>query len=135
MNATLFFLALSLLTGCGADQPAQSGDLKHIMVDLGEQMHTVQTGLWAEDFDAIAAGARAVADHPHVSPEELKRIQGALGSDFASFAAADHLVHDGAVRLTEAAGSRDLDATLREVASLQDGCVACHTQFRVRLQP
>jgi predicted methyltransferase len=115
------------------DAHLQSGDLKTIMVGLGEQMGAVQAGLWLENFEAISHGARAVAAHPHVSPVERARIQEALGPDFPGFASGDRQVHDGAVRLTEAAQARDLDATLREVQAIQAGCVSCHTQFRARL--
>jgi len=118
-----------------ADPPAEAdpGALKTIMVDLGEQMTRVQTGLWVEDFVAISAGAKAVAEHPHVSPEERTRIQAALGEDFAAFAQADRKVHDDAVRLAAAADAEALDATLKEVVELQSDCVSCHTQFKQRL--
>lgn len=111
-----------------------SGDLKTIMVELGEQMARAQSALWVEDLGTVSEAGRQVADHPHVSPEERARVQGALGSDFTAFVVADRAVHDAAVRLSEVAGSGDLDGTVRELAAVQAGCVSCHSQFRERLR-
>mgnify|MGYP000288625011 CR=1 FL=1 len=113
---------------------AHEGSLKTIMVDLGQQMARVQTALWVEDLEAVSEAATQIADHPHVSPEERARVQAALGTDFAAFASGDRALHDGAVRLSEAASAKDLDATLRELGAVQVGCVSCHTQFRERLR-
>lgn len=130
-------LALLTTTAVLAAPPADdhpSGDLKTIMVALGEQMTRVQSALWVEDLRTVSEAARQVADHPHVSTEERARLQGALGSDFAAFVVADRAVHDAAVRLSEVAGSGDLDGTVRELAAVQAGCVSCHSQFRERLR-
>ncbi len=121
------------LAGEPPQEEQDPGDLKHIMVALGDQMTRAQAGLWVEDYEAIAAAARAVAEHPHVSPEERARVQAALGADFADFAQADRKVHDSAVRLAEAADTQSAESTLGELLEVQSGCVACHTQFRDRL--
>ena len=110
-----------------------SGDLKSIMVDLGERMEQAQGALWADDLAGVQAAAQAVADHPHVAPTEMSRIQGLLGPEFSDFAKADKRVHDAAVRLADAAGDSDVAAVLRELGAVQTGCVACHASFRERL--
>ncbi len=129
-------LALTTATAVLAAPPPEhheAADLKTIMVELGEQMARVQSALWLEDLPTVSTAARQVADHPHVSPDERARVQGALGEDFAAFVTADRAVHDAAVRLSEAAGGGDLDGTVRELGAVQAGCVACHSQFRERL--
>ena len=113
---------------------AGAGDLKSIMVDLGARMDDVSHGLWLDDHAAVAAAAHAIADHPHVAPAEMKRIQGALGPGFGDFVAADKAVHNAAVQLHKAAGTGDSAAVLTAVAAVQQGCVACHTQFREPLR-
>lgn len=116
-------------------EPApDAGLLKTIMVDLGQQMARVQAALWVEDLETVSDAATQIADHAHVSPEERARVQAALGTDFAAFVSGDRAVHDAAVRLSEAAATKDLDATVRELGAVQTGCVSCHTQFRDRLR-
>ncbi|GMV04640.1 MAG: hypothetical protein AMXMBFR53_09200 [Gemmatimonadota bacterium] len=140
-------LALTLLmTGaCGQDaQRSQSSDvggdsapptLVDIMRGLDADMAAVAHGLWTADVPAIAAAARKVADHPKVTPETAAAIQSALGAEFGDFAAYDHQVHDAATRLSEIAqdGEGQLDVLLAGYQGIQEGCVACHTQFRARV--
>jgi hypothetical protein len=116
--------------GTRAALPALFG----IMAGLQEDMSRVGRGLWVERYDSIAAAARAVADHPRVTPEEARRIADVLGADMPRFKAADTRVHDLAVRLERAAGRRDMAAVLTAESELRSGCVECHTRFRERLR-
>ncbi len=112
---------------------ADPGSVKVIMAGLGADMAAVQQGLWAEDFDLIAKSAMKVADHPKISDAEKGRLKAALTTDMPAFGAMDKAVHEGAVKLSEAAASKDMEKTLTELASLQTNCVACHSKFRKRL--
>lgn len=105
-----------------------------IMVGLQADMARVSRGLWIEDYDSIAAGAEAVADHPVIPQEERRRISEILGPDMSRFGEMDQEVHDLAVRLAEAAGRGEPDAVLSLDAELRRGCVACHSTFRERLR-
>lgn len=105
-----------------------------IMLGLQGDMGRVSHGLWLEQYDSIAAAARAVADHPAIPPEEGQKIAGVLGDDMARFQAFDQTVHDLAVRMAEAADARDMAGVMEADAALRDGCVACHTEFRTRLR-
>lgn len=106
--------------------------------DIMRRLETVMTGvdhaLWLGDFSGIRDGAAAVAEHPHVAPEEMQRIQGILGTAMARFAAADHAVHEAAVHLGQAAGQHDMTAVLQDLHAVRTGCVACHTAFRERVR-
>jgi|GEM_PF-3602522 len=131
------------LVGCSApegtdEQPPASQneerpDLKEIMVTLGEESGRLNAGLWAEDFDAIAAAADSIANHPNVSDADRTLIQQALGPDFAEFVKGDQRVHATGLALSEAAKGQDLPEVLTLNAQLQRECVACHTAFRDRL--
>lgn len=114
--------------------PHEALTLLEVMKRLERDMAGFSHALWLEDYAGMRASAVAVADHPHVSPQEMQRVQSKLGPDMARFAAADGTVHDAAVRLGDAAERHDLAAVLRELNSVQTGCVACHTQFRGRLR-
>ncbi|MGK7313020.1 MAG: hypothetical protein ACN0LA_12350 [Candidatus Longimicrobiales bacterium M2_2A_002] len=105
-----------------------------IMLDLQGDMQQVSRGLWTEAYDTIAAGARAIADHPKVPPEEAATIAEALGPDMARFKALDTRVHDLSVELAEAARAGDMETVLARDAAIRQGCVECHTAFRERLR-
>ena len=108
--------------------------LVEIMRGLETDMERVAHGIWLADFDSIAAGARAVADHPQVGPEERAGILGTLGDGAAGFREADMRVHDTAVTLAERAGAENLPGVLDALTELQAGCVACHAGYRATLQ-
>lgn len=110
-----------------------AGELRTIMVALGDDMGQLHSALWLEDFDLIVSGAMKVADHPKVSDSEKTRIVKSLGSEFGAFVALDKAVHADALALSEAATAKDLPKVLEGLAQLQGSCVACHTQFRSRL--
>jgi len=133
-----FIGVVMLGTVVASAQPAQhdasAADLKIIMRQLGQDMDALNAALWARDFGALKTAATAIAEHPHVSPQEKARVQAALGADFAAFGAADRRVHDAAIRTAGAAASEDSDEVLSELGGLQAGCVACHDAFRDRLR-
>lgn len=132
--ATLIACSRRSPAAAASDASAAPGDLKTIMVGLGQQLNALHDALWREDLGAVGAAATAVAQHPKVSPEERGRIQRALGDDFPRFAAADGRVHDAAVAVADAAAAKDLDGVVGRLGTLEAGCVACHTQFRARLR-
>ncbi len=105
-----------------------------IMTGLETQMAQISRGLWLENFDTIAAGADAVANHPRVPPEEFQRISSVLGEEMSSFGGMDTRVHDLAVRLGEEARGGQLGAVLSADAELRQACVSCHSTFRERLR-
>lgn len=126
----------------GTDQASDSGaaaepgppTLIEIMQGLEVDMERVAHGVWVADFDSIAAGARAVADHPQVGADERARIAEVLGAGMAGFRQADLAVHDTAVALEARARSRDMPGVLTTLTGLQEGCVACHTGYRDTLR-
>lgn len=124
-----------------AEAPAATGgepvdplSLLGIMRGLESSMTRLHAGLWVEDFDEVAAAARAVAEHPQVPPEERIRIQSILGPDFPAFVTTDRTVHDAGIRLSERAMQRDTSGMLDALAQLQEACVSCHTSFRSRVR-
>jgi hypothetical protein len=106
------------------------GLLLTIMFQLGEDMNALSDALWRNDLDTITAAATAIAEHPHVSPAERERLQGALGDRFPDFVEGDRRVHESAARLAELAATGETGAILGELAELQAVCVACHESFR-----
>ena len=108
--------------------------LRPIMQQLGTEMGRLTAALWLEDYAAMTASAGAIADHAHISDEELARIQRTLGADMAAFETIDHEVHEAALKLHDAARARDLDSIVQRLGDVQRGCVSCHSRFRERLR-
>lgn len=108
--------------------------LRAIMQRMDGEMAALSHALWLQDYDQVAARAGAIAEHPHIAPEEVQRIQSALGTEMQRFDADDMRVHDASVALRDAAKARDTEGVLRHLSEVQAGCVSCHTQFRERLR-
>jgi cytochrome c556 len=107
--------------------------LKPIMQQLATAMAGLTQALWTEDYAAMAGHAERVAGHTLIAPEEMRRIRTTLGAETARFNAADESVHHASLQLLAAVRARDGEAILARLAEVQQGCVACHTEFRQRL--
>lgn len=105
-----------------------------IMANLQADMTRLEQALWVEDYPMVATAARAIADHPHVPPDEAARIARVLGGDMVRFKALDGEVHDAAVRLSEHAARGEVEGVLTADAALRRGCVGCHGEFRERVR-
>ena len=112
----------------------QSQTLLPIMLGMSADIAGVMQGLWLGDYNRLSERARSLADHAPISAAEIARIESVLGAEMAAFEAADGVVHEAAVRMSEAADARDIDGLLTELATVQRGCVACHNTFRDRLR-
>lgn len=122
-------------TAAGATADAHEGlPLRTIMQGLGVDMQAFSQALYVGDSARMVTHAATIADHAHMLPEEVQRIQAALGPEMAAFEAADERVHLGAQRLHELAVAGQLDAAARQVGEVTQGCVACHAQFREKLR-
>lgn len=108
----------------------QTRPLRFLMVGLGQDMSRISDGLWHEDYEMIRQGARGVADHPRVTPEEMATIQAVLEGRFETFVGFDQLVHDTADEMAGAAAERDMGRVLELQGRLQQGCISCHAAFR-----
>ena len=51
-----------------------------------------------------------------------------------AFEAADAAVHEASVRMRDAAEAADMDTFLEQLATVQRGCVGCHSGFRESLR-
>lgn len=125
-------------SGPAGKQPAQTTagpTLKIVMQGLGANMARLMGGLWFERWWVVEQEAKKIADHPRASKQELARIKKILGKDMPKFVAQDKVVHDAALRLHKIAGKGDTTAILRELGTIQKGCVDCHATFRKRLRP
>ena len=113
----------------------QSKPLRLLMVGLAQDMARINTGIWHEDYDLMAQGGEAIANHPKIPKAQIAKIKKALGTEFTTFVQYDQTVHKTAVALAEAAVEQDLSGVLGAYTRMRNSCVGCHTAFRDRLRP
>lgn len=104
--------------------------LQGVMKQLGIDMQTVTGAIAIEDWAAVAALAPQIGRHAEPPPEERARIMGWLGSEAPRFRGFDHVVHEAAGAMGEAAARGDGEAVIRAFSEVQQGCLACHQNFR-----
>lgn len=115
-------------------EPHALTTLKQVMPALGLSATRIQEALWRDDFAAVAHEARAIVGHAGFSKQEQERIIGKLGKDTAWFSQADAKVHKSAVEIAEAADKKDAAKVVKALGNMQEGCVACHSNYRARLR-
>jgi len=108
--------------------------LLRIMQRLGTRMSALTYGLMTDDSAMVTTSAAAIAEHAPIAADDLERIRGVLGADMAEFERLDAAVHEGSVRLHDAAAAGRTADVLTGLTEVQRGCVACHSQFRERLR-
>ncbi len=108
--------------------------LRLLMVGLAQDMSRINTGLWHEDYDLIRQGARSIANHPKIPPNQIAKIKKTLGQEFQNFVRFDKVVHGTASELVTAAEARNWSGVLEKYTQIRDGCVGCHTAYRDQLQ-
>jgi len=112
----------------------QAMPLLPIMMRMAAEMTGFVNALWLEDYEAMTRHARGISAHADISTDELERIASILDTEMEDFEAADEEVHLASVRMLEASEEEDMDSILQHLATVQSGCVACHTRFRERLR-
>lgn len=116
-------------------RPPPPGSLLEIMIDLERHMNGIAHGIWWNDYDAIAAAATSIADHPQIPVADRTIVAETLGPEMGAFASLDREVHDAAVRARTAADMEDPSGVLDAWQAIQTRCVDCHLRFRDRLKP
>lgn len=124
-------LCLSLVPGISTS--GTNTTLKEIMQGLRDDFVRIGDGLLHENFEQVAAGARGIAEHPKIPPDQAKRIATELGAEMPGFKNMDKRVHDLSLRIMSAANSSDAEKALQSYLAMTEGCLACHTLYKDRI--
>jgi len=117
-----------------AENKTQPLELPTIMRMLLIDMHTINEGIFTQNFDLIEQGAANINDHPPLSDESRSLVQSTLGERMSQFGAYDKVVHDTADSLREAAVNQDMNGVMQHYNVIQQGCVSCHAAFQEEIR-
>ena len=127
----IFCVALLLVpTVVLTDEPTA---LQQIMQDLSDNLIEISDGLLNHDLELTAKGARAIAEHPQIPPEQVQLVAKELGPEMPVFKQFDVRVHNLAVEIGAAAAAGDREAAVAGFHRLVDGCLACHDAYQDRV--
>ena len=133
VNKKRIVIAILALASLPAAAPSGEISLGTIMQELRQDFFDVSDGFLLDDFDRIAEGALAIAEHPRIPAEQVERISGELGPEMAVFRNFDVQVHELSLELYKAAKERDRDAAVAAYQSMVRACFDCHSAYRERV--
>ena len=107
--------------------------LKTIMQEMRLNFLNISDGFLLDDFDKIAEGALAIAEHPRIPPEQVQRVAGELGAEMPVFKNFDVQVHELSLEIYKAAKDRDRAAAVTAYQGMVAACFACHAAYRERV--
>ena len=107
--------------------------LKLIMQELRQNFLDVSDGFLLDDFDKIAEGALAIAEHPRIPAEQVQLVADELGAEMPVFKNFDVQVHELSLEMYKAAKERDRDAAVAAYQGMVAACFNCHSAFRERV--
>jgi hypothetical protein len=107
--------------------------LKSIMQELRLHFFNASDGFLLNDFDKIADGALAIAEHPRIPPEQVQLVADELGAEMPVFKNFDVQVHELSLEMYKAAKERDRDAAVAAYQGMVTACFDCHSAYRERV--
>ena len=135
MNRTTSLLAAILIlvivptSAMTSDAPT----LKTIMQGLRDNLVEISDGLLIDDFERVAHGAKAIAEHPKIPKTQVQLVAAELGAEMAAFKQLDTLVHDLSLEISAAAEALDRHAAISSYQRMIEGCLDCHSMYRARV--
>ena len=133
----VIIIVVIVLTGMSHFEPiviheaeAESQELHTIMRLLIQDIHTINEGIFTQNFDLIETGAAKINDHAPLSDESRNLVMETLGDRMAQFGEFDNLVHSYADSIRVAAIAKDMGHVLEMYHIVEQGCVNCHAAFQ-----
>jgi hypothetical protein len=130
IRALIGVALLSLPTAVLTDEPIT---LQQIMQDLSDNLVVISDGLLSHDLELVVNGAKGIAEHPQIPPEQVQLVARELGAEMPAFKQFDVRVHNLAVEIGAAASAGDREAAVSGFHRLVDGCLACHDAYKDRV--
>ena len=93
-------------------------------------IHTINEGIYTQNYDLIETGAANINDHAPLADESRQLVMETLGDRMSVFGDFDDLVHSRADSIRMAAINRDMGKVLEQYRIVEQGCVNCHAAFQ-----
>jgi cytochrome c556 len=131
-KARILFVALAVVA---VPVFGQTGDttLKAIMQEMRLNLLDITDGFLLDDFEKIAEGALAIAEHPGIPPEQVRQVAEELGAEMPVFRNFDVQVHELSLEAYKAAREQDRAAAVAAYQGMVAACFDCHAAFRQRV--
>jgi hypothetical protein len=107
--------------------------LKAIMQEMRLNFLDISDGFLLDDFDKIADGALAIAEHPRIPPDQIERVATELGAEMPVFKNFDVQVHELSLEVYKAAREKDRAAAVTAYQGMVAACFDCHAAYRERV--
>jgi len=107
--------------------------LKEIMQGLRNNLVDISDGLLMDDFERVARGAVAIAEHPRIPAAQVQLVAQELGPEMMAFKQLDTRVHDLSLEISAAARALDRGAAMSGYQRMIEGCFACHDAYKERV--
>jgi hypothetical protein len=112
---------------------AAEPDLRGIMQGLRTNVVEIADGLLMDDFAMVSNGAKGIANHPRIPPDQVQRVAAELGPEMAAFKQFDMSVHDLSLEIATAAELEDRERAISAFQNMLSGCFGCHTAYKDRV--
>lgn len=109
-------------------------ELHSVMRLLMLDLHTINEGIFTQNFDLIASGAASIVDHPQLADKTLELLEETLGNQLSTFEEFDHRAHMYADSIRQAAEASNMNRVLDHYRMMEQSCIACHSAFQDRLR-
>lgn len=116
------------------DQIERPMELNSVMRLLMLDVHSINEGIYTENFDLIATGAASIVDHPELADKTTRLLDETLGPQLGIFEEYDHRAHMYADSIRQAADDSDISRVLQYYRMMEQTCIACHGAFQDRLR-
>jgi hypothetical protein len=128
-------LLIAALTVVALPVTGLAGDttLKAIMQEMRLNFLDISDGFLLDDFDKIAEGALAIAEHPRIPPDQIERVATELGAEMPVFKNFDVQVHELSLEIYKAAREQDRAAAVTAYQGMVAACFDCHAAYRERV--
>lgn len=108
----------------------ESQELHTIMRLLMLDIHTINEGIYTQNFDLIETGSANINGHAPLADESRQLVMDTLGDRMAQFGEYDNMVHSYADSIRAAAIQKDMGRVLEQYRIVEQGCVNCHAAFQ-----
>jgi cytochrome c556 len=125
VSSAAFAVPVSAVTG--------ETTLKEIMQELRRNFLEVSDGFLLDDFDRVAEGALAIAEHPRIPPAQVELVANELGPEMPVFKNFDVQVHELSLEMYKAANNGDRAAAVAAYQGMVAACFDCHAAYRERV--